>query len=134
MSIGRVPAQEALWEAIRGWQNADQTDGAECVQRIDRIFLDAIANARRAQSFRAGDHVKHHPSGESWVLACDEENGRVQPAGWPESQAEAAHCSLKREATDEQRLKQLRESANISTRDGGDARQRVATRQLETES
>ena len=35
------------------------------------------------RSFRAGDHVKHAPTGEEWELACDEERGEVMPSGWP---------------------------------------------------
>ena len=61
--------------------------------------------------FRAGDAVAHAPSGETWILACDEDNGRVIPCGWPESQAEASDCTLVEAATDEERVEILREAA-----------------------
>lgn len=57
--------------------------------------------------FRAGDSVFHRPSGETWVLACDELDGEVMQAGWPESYAKASDCELKRAVTDEKRLEWL---------------------------
>ena len=70
--------------------------------------------------FRAGDVVRHGPSGEKWVLACDEDSagrsgpdtrGRVLPAGYPETLAEAVDCTLVRAATDAERREQLEQSA-----------------------
>jgi hypothetical protein len=85
--------------------------------------------------FRAGDHVGHNPSGEEWVLACDEENGEIIPAGWPEGLAKATDCILLKAATDAERLKMLRDVAAISGYDGGRARgglkQPRAQRQLD---
>lgn len=55
-------------------------------------------------AFRAGDVVKHRPSGEEWVLACDEEStGYVWPAGWPESLAKASECELIEPASNAER-------------------------------
>lgn len=62
-------------------------------------------------AFRAGDHVHHHPSGEHWLLACDESDGYVLPGGWPETMARSSDCTLLKAATDEERLKTLREVA-----------------------
>lgn len=59
--------------------------------------------------FRAGDHVHHGPTGEDWVLACDEESGEVIPCGWPETYARASDCTLKTPVTDAGRLALLRE-------------------------
>jgi hypothetical protein len=78
--------------------------------------------------------VLHAPSGETWLLACDEdEYGKVFPAGWPECCAEASDCTLKRAATDEQRLKMLRDAAKLgadyATADAS-KRRSVARRQL----
>lgn len=61
--------------------------------------------------FRAADIVHHTPSGEDWVLAVDEENGRVQPCGWPETMADAKDCTLITLATDEHRIEMLKEWA-----------------------
>jgi len=57
--------------------------------------------------FRAGDRVKHRPTGEVWILATDEDDGRVMPAGWPECQAMASDCELVEAATDEKRIRML---------------------------
>lgn len=62
--------------------------------------------------FRAGDIVKHRPSGETWVLACDEDDRAwVLPAGWPESLAVSVECDLLTAATDVERSDMLREVA-----------------------
>lgn len=58
-------------------------------------------------TFRAGDHVLHKPSGETWVLACDEERGEVICCGWPESFAKAADCELVDAVSDEYRRELL---------------------------
>jgi hypothetical protein len=59
--------------------------------------------------FRAGDVVKHGPTGETWWLAVDEERGEVMPAGWPETIARASDCTIERAASDEQHISALRE-------------------------
>lgn len=61
--------------------------------------------------FRAGDHVKHAPTGEEWELACDEERGEVMPSGWPMCIAKAEHCTLIEAATDERRTEVLKQWA-----------------------
>jgi len=82
--------------------------------------------------FRAGDTVHHSPSGEDWLLAVDEERGRVQPAGWPCSMAEAADCHLIKAASDEERLAMLTEC--MAMRDDRDPRCTTARRQLSATS
>lgn len=57
--------------------------------------------------FRAGDVVAHAPTGEEWVLACDEHRGNVMPYGWPETIALASDCTLIESATDGKRLEVL---------------------------
>lgn len=81
--------------------------------------------------FRAGDTVYHTPSGEEWILAYDEENGRVSACGWPESMVNAEECALRKSATDEERLTMLNTWAN---QEGSDHRTRAAKRQLATET
>lgn len=61
---------------------------------------------------RAGDTVKHLPSGEQWTLACDEDRGRVMPCGWPESEAQASDYVLLRAATDDERMEMLHRFAS----------------------
>lgn len=79
-------------------------------------------------TFRAADLIHHAPSGEVWVLAVDEESGRVMPAGWPESIAEAKDCTLIKAATDAERISMLWEIAKIPD---SDMRASWARRQLE---
>lgn len=78
-------------------------------------------------TFRAADRVHHTPCGEDWVLAVDEEGGRVMPAGWPESIAEAKDCTLLKAATDAERVGMLTDAAALSR---GDTRALWARRQL----
>lgn len=61
--------------------------------------------------FRAGDVVFHGPSKEQWVLACDEDDGSVYPAGWPQSRVPAADCELVEAADDDARIAMLRQVA-----------------------
>lgn len=87
---------------------------------------EGIDRAQR-EPFRAGDAVRHRPTGETWLLACDEERGEVVASGWPETIARAVDCERVRVATDEQRLERLREVA----RSGGGYRAALAARQLD---
>lgn len=79
--------------------------------------------------FRAGDVVSVKTINEKWVLACDEEDGEVICAGWPESRTPTSNVELVRAATDEQRLQMLRDVAQ--RRDASSTRERRAKRQLE---
>lgn len=67
-----------------------------------------------ANPFRAGDRVKHRPSGETWILCCDERNGRVAPCGWPESYADALDCELIERANHQVRVSMLRLASTSS--------------------
>lgn len=82
--------------------------------------------------FRAGDIVKHLPSGDEWVLAIDQEGDRVSWCGWLEGQARAGDCVLVKAATDEERKLILTEVAMMGNRDNGrpDHRTTAAIRQL----
>ena len=88
----------------------------------------------RGSTFRAGDVVHHVPSGEDWILACDEAYGRVHPMGWPESCARASDCRLCTAASDKHRLDVLRTVAESRRAFGdGDYRPRLAAHQLASE-
>lgn len=49
--------------------------------------------------FKAGDVVKHRPTGETWSLIEDEKDGWVTPGGWPPSQGRAVDCKLVKSET-----------------------------------
>ena len=89
-----------------------------------------------SRSFRAGDTVHHAPSGEDWLLATDEENGKVQACGWPESIAEAKDCQLLEPASDSERLDMLKTWAaeGKGYEHERDSRTRAARRQLSSEN
>ena len=57
---------------------------------------------------RAGDTVKHRPSGETWDVSATRDQDLI-PAGWPESIAIIIDCELLTAADDEQHLKMLLE-------------------------
>lgn len=82
--------------------------------------------------FRAGDTVKHGPSGETWGLACDEDHGEVVCCGWPETQAQASDCTLVEAASDEERAETLRSVAAIRPDRGYSYRQSLGAYQLHT--
>jgi hypothetical protein len=95
--------------------------------------LEDLRNCEAAalfQTFRAGDHILHAPSGE--MLACDQRGNDVLPAGWPETTAKATHCRLVKAASDEERGSMLRQVAAARPDNGGDSsrRQRLAAAQL----
>lgn len=82
------------------------------------------------RKFQAGDTVKHVPTGETWVLACDQEGTEVIVAGWPETLASAADCMLKEAATPEKREKMLRGVSSVTGGSGHSYRRSLAHRQL----
>lgn len=56
---------------------------------------------------RAGDHVRHGPTGEDWmVLAVDGE--RLVPAGWPPCVARTSDCTLVEACTDDEHRRMAR--------------------------
>jgi hypothetical protein len=75
-------------------------------------------------TFRAGDHALHVPTGESWLLACDEHEGMVIAAGYPDRVAAAEEWALLETASDGQRLAMLRLVA------GSGSAEQLARRQL----
>lgn len=63
------------------------------------------------RKFRAGDEVKHDPSGEVWSLACDEVDGWVYPKEARSYEpGRAKDCTMVDPASDAGRLKALRET------------------------
>lgn len=78
-------------------------------------------------TFKAGDTVKHGPTGETWVLACDQDRREVLPAGWPETVAKAEDCVLVESASDTERLAMLRRVAGSGSYRGSVARLQLAT-------
>ena len=50
---------------------------------------------------RTGDHVRHHPSGQTWVVAFVE-GDHVWPAGWPEGAERMSECTVVHRCTDEE--------------------------------
>lgn len=46
------------------------------------------------RKFKTGDTVFHRPTGETWYLVKDEQDGWVTPGGWPPSQGRAEDCKL----------------------------------------
>ena len=75
------------------------------------------------------DHVRHGPSGESWVVAYVR-GDRLAWCGWPQGEAALADCTLTKKATPEQRIKLLREMA---ASESGDMRSSYARQRLEAE-
>lgn len=135
-SLQAMPIQAVL-RALASQEGCDGPPWDQMIQAAD--YIDALEKSTMreatvaATKFRAGDEVHHAPSGEDWLLAGDEENGKVQPCGWPESIAEAKDCSLIEAATDEERLAMLNEWAKKGKgyEHERDSRTRTARRQLE---
>lgn len=62
------------------------------------------------------DHVRHKPSGETWVVAYVR-GDRLAWCGWPQGEAALADCTMLKKATQPEREKLLREIANSSGND-----------------
>jgi hypothetical protein len=59
---------------------------------------------------RCGDHVRHAPTGETWVVAyVDGEH--LAWCGWPEGEAKVSDCTLIKRCSDEEHVTLLREVA-----------------------
>lgn len=57
---------------------------------------------------RTGDIVKHHPTGETWLLGgADLERDEVYPLGWPPSIGKASDCTMKKACSDEEHWQQV---------------------------
>lgn len=46
------------------------------------------------RTFKAGDVVKHGPTGETWMLIRDQQGDDVFTGGWPATIGRAADCTL----------------------------------------
>jgi len=84
-------------------------------------------------SFDTGDHVRHLPSGEEWVVAFVRDD-RLTLCGWPMSSALVSDCELIKKDTPEGRMRLLATMAAYS--DHSDprtiyARERLAREQKE---
>jgi hypothetical protein len=86
-----------------------------------------LPSASKRAAFLAADVVKHTPSGETWVLACDEDNDRVMPCGWPCTVALASDCDLVSRPDAEERRAMLGEVAVMGS---ADSRKSLAIKQL----
>lgn len=73
-----------------------------------------------------GDHVRHEPSGEEWVVAYTT-GDRLVCCGWPESMALLSDCTLTKRADAKDRDDLLMCMAAIA---GDDSRARYARRRL----
>lgn len=104
--------------------------------RLDEAIDAALAQIEQERSEQkggsvsdtidTGDHVKHGPTGETWVVAFVE-GGRLAWCGWPEGLADLADCTLVQKAAPGEREALLRSMAEIG---GDDARGRYARRVL----
>ena len=74
------------------------------------------------EAIRTADHVKHKPTGESWVVACVQGND-LSWCGWPEGMARVSDCELIRKGTEEERLDLLK---RLSEMPGPDHRKSYA--------
>jgi hypothetical protein len=69
------------------------------------------------EPYRAGDTVSVPALSETWVLACDERDGYVYPAGWPCTCYPSNEVELVERATDEERTKMLSDVGSSSACD-----------------
>ena len=62
---------------------------------MTETLQDVLADALTGGPFSTGDHVRHNPSGEDWIVAYhDPENDELAPCGWPKSYGKGADCTL----------------------------------------
>jgi hypothetical protein len=78
---------------------------------------------------RAGDTVKHRPTGETWRLAYV--NGRYLAwCGWPPGEALVSDCELVKACSDAEHRDMLEKWAKMPRVEDWDARKSVCLRQL----
>lgn len=80
-------------------------------------------------SIDTGDSVFHRPTREWWSVACVR-GDRLSWCGWPEGSASLSDCLLVTKATPDERMKLLRELADMRSAD--DHRQRFAVSTLQS--
>ncbi len=61
---------------------------------------------------RCGDHVRHEPSGETWLVAYADEFV-LAPAGWPDSRVQTAQCTITKRCTDEEHQQAVRQWKSV---------------------
>lgn len=82
---------------------------------------------------RCGDTVKHHPTGEEWVVAyADYTTGHLAYSGWPEGIAKIAECELVESCTDEEHVAHVAEWLDFAHRrdDGTEDHRQAVVRRL----
>ena len=62
---------------------------------------------------RAGDRVKHGPTGETWIVAYVD-GDYMAWCGWPEGEAKVSDCTLTETCSDDEHRKRLEEIAKSS--------------------
>lgn len=95
-------------------------EGMTCYERDETLCEDQmclrvgcrIRNERMA--IRCGDHVKHEPTGETWVVA-HVDGDRLAWCGWPDGEAKISDCMLVKKCSDEENIQLLREIAMSNT-------------------
>lgn len=107
--------------AAKGRLRADTpANAAALADSVARAVSDAqiaIAAYRRvagapvvSPTFRAGDHVLHAPTGETWVVAwADPATGDLAWCGWPNGIARISDCRLVKAASDAEHQQKLRD-------------------------
>lgn len=90
------------------------------------LFYNVFRQSDGYETIDTGDHVRHAPSGEEWVVAYVQ-GDRLAWCGWPEGEALLADCTLLSKATPEYRQKLLQDMAAMP---GDDARKWYAVRRL----
>jgi len=91
--------------------------------------LPADTHRRLEARIDTGDHVRHSPSDEEWVVAYVQ-GDRLAWCGWPSGLAALADCTLTRKASPAERLSLLRDMAAMN---GSDHRASYARQQLAAE-
>lgn len=81
---------------------------------------------------RAGDHVFHRPSRETWVVAYVD-GPSLAWCGWPAGEAKISDCTLLKRCSDAEHLSILRELATSGGRRAGIAQRTLAAFQLTAE-
>lgn len=68
-------------------------------------------------TIRAGDSVKHRPSGETWLVAYVD-GERLAWCGWPPGEAALTDCELVKRCSDDENLSLLKRLAEMREEDG----------------
>ena len=113
------------------WQlenTPDPNPGVKLGIKLARAFGTTVEEFFKGGMLRCGDHVRHIPSGEVWVVAWADDK-KLCAAGWPETIVDVDSCVCIKRSTETEHL-----SAIFDWRKSSGSSRREAVRRMHPQS